>query len=542
MTIVLWGEGQQYQRKVEWRTANKYLDGKPTGTELHPRHMQKVIIKRHLDLVNVQFHRFIKGEHGIYAVHSKQLAAGTYGCVYYCEDIQGIPWVLKVTDPISKREVSLLKNVGLRGAFKLSLKGVEGKYGQISSYRGITIGDYLKLKNPTGSAGITEDEQYNLAIKIARAVHQFHCGRLSNDNKKYAHLDLKPENICINKEGLVQLVDFDFAEEIKKEGLRKAKGSPYYIYRYIEIGMSQVRLDLFALLRILYLPKKLFIYGHRKEKVVRGSRIQYVFSDNVIDKNESLRDFLDTSNGGFVNFQGDDTAIKIVCRLIFYRHNINDEELINKVMRKPEQFNKYYMLLEKYGLNEEKHIRALCKNRSKFIERVLVVSKRLGELNLSQNRHLELALTETDYDAINKIESNKILLQFLEKIRMKILSEFISSDDGESSNVRKGGKRYICDGVSVIVPHGIIAILDLLDNKTLLLDQPSLILDRCQKIVSMKSKGLSYFRTTKTRVFYTQILGLINDFIASVGSDHERESESDKRQCNEDDNTRPPRI
>ena len=97
MRIVLWGEGQKKQRKVEWGIANTHLKNIATGTELHPRHIKKLIIKSHPELVNVQFHRFFKGEHGIYAVHSKQLAAGAYGCVYYCEDIHGIPWVLKVT-------------------------------------------------------------------------------------------------------------------------------------------------------------------------------------------------------------------------------------------------------------------------------------------------------------------------------------------------------------------------------------------------------------------------------------------------------------
>ena len=59
----------------------------------------------------------------------------------------------------------------------------------------------------------TKEKQLTTSIELLLLVDSLHSGRLSQTGKRYAHGDLKLENVLINDQDQLRLIDFDFTKE-----------------------------------------------------------------------------------------------------------------------------------------------------------------------------------------------------------------------------------------------------------------------------------------------------------------------------------------
>lgn len=60
----------------------------------------------------------------------------------------------------------------------------------------------------------TREERFELAIKIALAVHAFHSGQQSKTNTRYYHGDLALRNMTIDNQGQVHLIDVGYTSKL----------------------------------------------------------------------------------------------------------------------------------------------------------------------------------------------------------------------------------------------------------------------------------------------------------------------------------------
>ncbi|ERL60891.1 protein kinase domain-containing protein [Piscirickettsia salmonis] len=226
---------------------------------------------------------------------------------------------------------------------------------QIFQFLGTPLNKYLE-KNT-----LTKEQQYTLAIKIAYAVHHLHAGTYSKKGIRYAHLDLKPRNICIDKNSNVHLIDYGESEEIDGT-LPFIKGTRSYLPFSDLFEVEKQDLDIFALLRILYLPENFKSYQIADDYRVSYNR--WIFSDELLFKAPLLEDFLDTADGKTRSI----SAFDVVCRLILFKYNLASTENVKKALDDPETFNNCYQHLTTLGLNQAKYIQNTLDDPQQFDE------------------------------------------------------------------------------------------------------------------------------------------------------------------------------
>ena len=124
----------------------------------------------------------------------------------------------------------------------------------------------LKLA-PTRCPEIVEAYVGNILIECAASLEHMHdCG--------YMHLDFKPENIMLNRDGDVRLIDFDLAEEKpdKPRKMDKHSGTPAYMApEQLQKMPLDHRADIFAFGITAYelLTNKKPFSGDTQEEVIR---------------------------------------------------------------------------------------------------------------------------------------------------------------------------------------------------------------------------------------------------------------------------------
>jgi serine/threonine protein kinase len=223
-------------RKNEWAVAVSLLKDAPEGTKIKRASNKKVIPYTHPNNGKKVFlqHSFIKikGKILCMAGEGQHLGKGAFGVVKLAEDAHGNKYALKTTKDMSPQaveadaeEASTLQDLGLSEGTSKSPRSKHGfKNVTALKYLGTSLFDYLWYNQP-----LTEEKQYDLAIKAAECVYRLHQGVDSQQGIKRAHLDIKPENFCIDDNGNISLIDYGLAEKLSGYQEYTWKGTPGYL-------------------------------------------------------------------------------------------------------------------------------------------------------------------------------------------------------------------------------------------------------------------------------------------------------------------------
>lgn len=189
------------------------------------------------------------------------IGQGRYGQVKYAFDERGGVWAVKIEDlnsTLQRREAEILVDLNLAEQKQQALNGSHRFYTPIK-YLGQTFYGYLK-KN---KAKLSDKAKLNIGIQLFLHLHHLHSGQLSSSGTPYAHLDLKPENMVINKRGKLTFIDYGCANIAPGEYPDGLKGTPIYLPpEYIHF--TRKALDVFALKRVFYLPVAFHVLNPRR--------------------------------------------------------------------------------------------------------------------------------------------------------------------------------------------------------------------------------------------------------------------------------------
>lgn len=123
-------------------------------------------------------------------------------------------------------------------------------------------------------------------------------------------------------------IDFGFSDQLGKK-LTKMKGSPLHI-AYKPMGLDHQYVDVFALLRTLYLPKSPIHFHPELQQFVRenvADRFR-IFQDSVVEKFPILRTLFNTQNGK-LPFESL-SVIDLTIKLILLRHGLYSDTAVKQ--------------------------------------------------------------------------------------------------------------------------------------------------------------------------------------------------------------------
>lgn len=156
--------------------------------------------------------------------HEGLLGEGAFGRVKYASDKDGALYAMKVEKKDNGgSESAIAQDVRfMKGPKERVDLGNSRKYYSLFEYRGSSLSKALS------SGTLTLAERVCMAKQLAWEVHQLHSGYLSKTGSGYAHHDIKPDNIVLNKKNQPNLIDFGFAESIHQR-LNMLAGTPEYM-------------------------------------------------------------------------------------------------------------------------------------------------------------------------------------------------------------------------------------------------------------------------------------------------------------------------
>jgi serine/threonine protein kinase len=101
------------------------------------------------------------------------------------------------------------------------------KYRVYAIIEKLKVPDLYSIVKRTSKTIIRDNEKYDFRKLIKQALEGLNC----MNEKKFVHLDIKLENIGIDKDGNAKLIDFGLARYLDKDGepVPYAKGTPKYI-------------------------------------------------------------------------------------------------------------------------------------------------------------------------------------------------------------------------------------------------------------------------------------------------------------------------
>ena len=189
----------------------------------------------------------------------KDIGTGTFATVYLVEDRQGVKYALKRLHPMLKGSPSSIKM--LQREVRINKKLFSRHIVQIQEYQeyktdediahclimeyidGVDLGQYIKQKGK-----VSPEETIILAWQICQGLMKAH-------EKNIFHLDLKPQNVIVDKNGIAKITDFGLAMAIglSAVNLSKIGGTPAYTPPEIWNGqVADNRSDLYSLGIIMY--------------------------------------------------------------------------------------------------------------------------------------------------------------------------------------------------------------------------------------------------------------------------------------------------
>jgi len=191
-----------------------------------------------------------------YTINSK-IGAGACAEIYAgVEQSTGRQIALKILHPQHLNNKAEYKRLVEEGALLLKLAqndnivqgyktGLSGQYPYVvmEYVKGRTLREIIFQKKK-----LSDLDTLKMAKGLARALRAIH-------NANICHKDLKPDNIMINEQGVVKLLDFGFAENIKAFKLfgRSLDGSlPYMAPELISTKKPTPQTDIYALGCTLY--------------------------------------------------------------------------------------------------------------------------------------------------------------------------------------------------------------------------------------------------------------------------------------------------
>ena len=317
-----WREGQ---KELEWRIARQHLilNGEITvnGTKLKRSNQHQPIgyvdqetrSEHHLE------HSFIVVDNQILVMAGKGQVLGQneFNKTKLAEDESGNLYTVKIqftplSNYFSGQENSIAVDVGFSSK-QIDRVDMPDKAYSVSKYLGMPLDNYIR------TCSLTEDERYNLDIKISLLIHELHTGKLSASETKYTHLDIKPDNIVIDTHGNPHLIDFGLAK-ISSTTPPQSAGSPLYLPENLLI--SGPSYDVVALLKTLYLPEKIRIFGIERD---RTDRYSWLFSDEMVKENRALTSLLDTSQ---ISSEATMSALDVAKKLTIIRCGLNESSSI----------------------------------------------------------------------------------------------------------------------------------------------------------------------------------------------------------------------
>lgn len=262
----------EHTRRQSWQVAEYYLRGRQAnGTKLKRAHKvngQKEGIPYSLpDHAQPVFlvHSFIKIDDEIYELLEAK-SHGGFGRVKLVKDKHDRSYLAKIqyfqgtaTECNINQEAIIAFDCGLAKA-KGHQRLDKRKHYNIQYIKGQSLELCLR-KNPD----LKQAVQLKLAIKVVLSVYQLHSGDLSREKIAYAHLDIKPHNITIDRQENIHLIDFGCSKRLDDFTPGLLAGTPDYIpLNYRELT-SFVTNDLFALVRTLYLPSEFYSLDWNKK-------------------------------------------------------------------------------------------------------------------------------------------------------------------------------------------------------------------------------------------------------------------------------------
>jgi serine/threonine protein kinase len=302
----------EIQKKLEWTIANQYLrdDDREllaSGTKIkrgsHINKETQSIV--HLTHSFIVFDKILAlGDTNDY-IEQKSKKGSVKARIKFAQDEEGQLYGLKIEaandlklgELTSENQIAVDLNVAIPGGRRQIANKTWKCYSPYFYFNNGTLHHHLSVYKKD----LSLDSSCLIAIQMATIVHNLHMGSATKSGKKYAHLDLKPANTVVDniQLGTLKLIDLGYAEELEGKATH-FRGTPGYLPAN-PLSYTKQNLDIFSLLRILYMPKQIKIQtisGNRRPVTWtnRNESNTWIFSDELVDKTPRLRALLARTN------------------------------------------------------------------------------------------------------------------------------------------------------------------------------------------------------------------------------------------------------